>query len=237
MTNSTVYPHDPIEEIQPDVFMVRGEIGLNRLVVITRNMAIVRHDGELTLIDPIRLSPSEEKRLESLGKVRRVLRLGPMHGVDDAYYLDRYGAELWAPGLSESYPEPRPDRLLDESSPLPFPDARLFRFEGAKQAEAALLLTRGPGLLITCDAIQTYADYSHNNRIARMLLPFIGFPKRTIVGPIWVKLMTPEGGNLESEFRRLLDLDFDQLLSAHGTFLDEGAKRACEAAVDKMFRG
>ena len=104
MSDSPIYPHDPIEEIQPDVFMVRGEIKLNALMTITRNMAIVRHESELTLVDPIRLSPGEEKRLEQLGTVKRILRLGSMHGVDDPYYMDRYGAELWAPGPSKAHP-------------------------------------------------------------------------------------------------------------------------------------
>ncbi len=56
MSDSPVYGHNPIEEIQPDVFMVRGWINLNALMTVTRNMAIVRHAGELTLVDPIRLS-------------------------------------------------------------------------------------------------------------------------------------------------------------------------------------
>jgi len=66
-------------------------------------------------------------------------------------------------------------------------------------------------------------------------MPLIGFPKTTIVGPMWVKMMTPEEGSLESEFRRLLELEFDQLLSAHGSLLETGAHEACERAVDKMF--
>jgi hypothetical protein len=235
MIDSPVYEHDAIEEVQTDVFMVRGCIKMNALMTITRNMAIVRHAGELTLVDPIRLSASEEKRLEALGTVKRILRLGPMHGVDDPYYVDRYAAELWAPGSSEAHPEPKPTLTFDPTTALPFPDAELFCFEGLKQPEAALLLRRGPGLLITCDAIQNYGDYRHNNLFARLLMPFIGFPKTTIVGPIWVKMMTPEGGSLESEFRRLLELEFDQLLSAHGSLLETGAHEACERAVDKMF--
>ncbi len=235
MIDSPVYEHDPIEEIQTDVFMVRGCIKMNPLMTITRNMAIVRHAGELTLVDPIRLSASEERRLEALGTVKRILRLGPMHGVDDPYYVDRYAAEFWAPGPSEAHSEPKPTLTVDATTALPFPDAELFCFEGLKQPEAALLLRRGPGLLITCDAIQNYGDYRHNNLFARLLMPFIGFPKTTIVGPIWVKMMTPEGGNLESEFRRLLELEFDQLLSAHGSLLETGAHEACERAVDKMF--
>ena len=235
MVDPPIYPHDPIEEIQPDVFMVRGAIKLNALMTITRNMAIVRHQGELTLVDPLRLSPGEEKRLEEMGSVKRVLRLGSMHGVDDPYYVARFGAELWAPGPSEAHPEPKPTLEWDESTPLPFPDAELFRFEGLKQPEGALLLRRGKGLLLTCDGIQHYGDYSHNNLPARLMMPLIGFPKTTIVGPMWVKMMTPEGGSLESEFRRLLERDFDQLLSAHGSFLASGAHAACERAVEKMF--
>jgi hypothetical protein len=235
MSDTPIYDHDPIEEIQPDVFMVRGSIKLNALMTITRNMAIVRHAGELTLVDPIRLSAAEEKRLDGLGAVERILRLGPLHGVDDPYYIERYGAELWAPGPSEAHPEPKPTRVFDASTELPFPDAELFCFQGLNQPEAALLLRRGKGLLITCDAIQNYGDYRFNNLAARLLMPLIGFPKTTIVGPMWVKLMTPEGGSLESEFRRLLALDFDQLLSAHGSLLETGAHEACERAVERMF--
>ena len=233
--STPIYPHDPIEEIQPDVFMVRGEIKLNAMMTITRNMAIVRHAGELTLVDPLRLSSQEEERLESLGKVARILRLGSFHGVDDPYYADRYGAELWAPGLSETHPAPEPTVVWDESTAPPFPDAEFFRFEGIKQPEGALLLKRGPGLLLTCDGIQNYGDYSHNNWFARIMMPLIGFKKRTIVGPMWVKMMTPEGGSLEGELRRLLERDFDQLLSAHGTFLASGAHAACERAVDALY--
>jgi len=235
MSDTPIYDHDPIEEIQPDIFMVRGCIKLNALMTITRNMAVVRHGGELTLVDPIRISPAEEKRLEELGTVKRILRLGPFHGVDDPYYAERYGAELWAPGHSESHPEPKPTIVFDAATELPFPDAELFCIQGLKQPEAMLLFRRGKGLLITCDAIQNYGDYRFNNLFARLIMPFIGFPKTTIVGPMWVKMQTPEGGNLASEFRRLLELDFDQLLSAHGSLLETGAHEACERAVDKMF--
>ncbi|MHC4507073.1 MAG: hypothetical protein ACYTFI_27640, partial [Planctomycetota bacterium] len=85
--------------------------------------------------------------------------------------------------------------------------------------------------------IQHYGDYRHNSLLARLVMPFIGFPRTTIVGPVWLKLMTPEGGSLESEFRRLLGLDFDTLLSAHGSLLRGGAHAAVERAVDRAFPG
>lgn len=235
MTHAPAQPHDPIEEILPDVFMVRGSVRMNPLLRITRNMAIVRHEGELTLVDPIRLDAEGEARLRELGTVRRILRLGPLHGVDDPYYIDTFQAELWAPGRSEQYPEPPPDRIVSAGDELPFPDAELFCFSGLTQPEAALRVHREGGLLVTCDCIQHYGDYRHNNLLARTLMPFIGFPRTTLLGPIWLKLMTPPGGSLEPEFRRLLEQPFERLLSAHGSLLREGAHTAVSAAVDRAF--
>lgn len=229
------YPHDSIEEIISDVFMVRGTIKMNALMRITRNMAVIRHEGKLTLVNPIRLNDAGEAQLRALGEVTQILRLGPMHGVDDPYYIDRFNAKLWAQGESAAYPEPKPDRIVSAGSILPFPDARLFCFEGMNQLESALLIGREGGLLLTCDSIQHYGDYRHNNWIARTLMPFIGFPRTTIVGPIWLKIMTPEGGSLESEFRRLLELEFQHLFSAHGSFLQDSAHASIEAAVDRAF--
>lgn len=232
-----IYPHDSMEEIIPDVFMVRGTIRMNALMRITRNMTIVRHDGELTLVNPIRLDKAGEAQLSTLGEIKRILRIGPMHGVDDPYYIDRFGIELWAQETSRAYPEPKPDRIIDADSTLPFPDARLFCFEGMNQAESILLIEREGGLLLTADSIQHYGDYRHNNWLARTLMPFIGFPKTMIVGPIWLKLMTPEGASLESEFRRLLELDFEHFLSAHGSFLRDAAHASVAAAVNRAFPG
>ena len=67
------------------------------------------------------------------------------------------------------------------------------------------------------------------------MMPRIGFPKSTIVGPIWLKMMTPEGASLELEFRRLLKLKFDQLFAAHGTFLEKDAHEAVRTAVKNTF--
>lgn len=40
---------------------------------------------------------------------------------------------------------------------------------------------------------------------------------------------------MEDEFNRLLELEFDTLLSAHGSLLETGAREAVEKAVKKAF--
>ncbi len=227
-------PHDPIVEIAPDIFLVRGAINLNALLRITRNMVIVRNGNELTVINPVRLQPSEEMKLQEMGTVKHVMRSGPMHGMDDPYYVDTFGAEFWCQEGGTTYLEPKIDHPLSEGCDLPFPNADLFCFRGTVQPESAILFKTGKGLLATCDAVQHYGDYKHNNLPARLWMPFIGFPKTTIVGPVWIKIMTPEGQSLKTEFERLLTLDFDAFVSAHGSFLTTGAKPAVSKAIEKV---
>jgi hypothetical protein len=234
MNYPPAYPHDPIEEIGEDLFMARGSIRINALGRITRNMAIVRDAGELTLINPIRLSAAGEEQLNALGDVKRIMRLGPMHGLDDPYYVDK-GAEFWCQAGGTMYTVPEIDQEMSVGSELPFPDAQLFCFDSTKQPESALLIQRAGGILLTCDAIQHYGDYGRTSLIPRLLMPFIGFPKTTLLGPIWLKLMTPDGASLRGEFERLLTLEFDGLLSAHGSFLQTGAHEAVERAVARAF--
>ncbi|HVO26000.1 MAG TPA: hypothetical protein VMW56_20465 [Candidatus Margulisiibacteriota bacterium] len=235
MAYAPAYPHDPIEPIAEDVFMVRGSTRMNALLRISRNMAIIRHRGELTLVNPIRLDAAGETQLRGLGEVKRMVRLGSLHGVDDPYYADSFHADLWSQPGGTTYTQPAIACELSESTELPFPGADLFCFRGTKQPESALLLKRSGGILLTCDAIQHYGDYRHNNLPARLAMPFIGFPKTTIIGPIWLKMMTPQGGLLQREFERLLGWEFDSLLSAHGSYLRSGAHAAVAAALRRSF--
>ncbi len=65
---------------------------------------------------------------------------------------------------------------------------------------------------------------------------WMGFSLTTLVGPLWLKYMTREGGSLRPDFERLLELDFDCLLTAHGTPLRTGAKQAVAQAVERAFQ-
>jgi len=229
------YPHGSPEEIESDVFMVRGSTKLNSMVRITRNMTVIRHKGELTLVNPIRLSREGEAQLVMLGNVKHILRLGFLHGLDDRYYVERFKAQLWSQPGGLKYPLPPVQNELHEESEMPFPNASLFCFKDTLQPESALLIKRGNGLLITCDAIQHYGDYKYNNFLARIMLPLMGFRQTTLIGPIWLRMVTPEGASLDPEFGRLLSLDFDALVSAHGSFLATGAKAGVRNARARAF--
>ena len=230
-----IYPHGDIEPIGTDLYMVRGSIKLNPLMRISRNMGIVREGSKLTLVNPIRLRLDIEKKLEALGDIKNIVRLGAFHGVDEGYYVETFGAQFWSQPNGVTYNEPLIDIEIGMGGLTPVEDSQFFEFNETVEPECALLLERDGGVLFTCDSIQNYADYSFNNWATKLVLPWIGFPKATIVGPIWLKLMTPKNGSLEEEFKRLLKLSFDKLLSAHGTFLAGDAHSAVKNAIEKAF--
>jgi len=92
-------PHGEIEEVFPDVFFVTGtsrpDFGGDALQ-FSRNMTIVRDNGDLSLINTVRLDDAGLARLDSLGRVTNVVKIGVFHGIDDAFYLERYDAKQWA---------------------------------------------------------------------------------------------------------------------------------------------
>ncbi len=224
--------HDPIEEIFPDVFLVRGSYRMNALMTFSRNMVIVRHQDELVVFNSVRLSPEAEAELEALGQVKHVMRLGYFHGQDDRYYVDRYKAEFWGPIASRAQPGPAITQSLTENAELPVPGLKAFLFRQTRHPEVAVLLERHGGVLIGCDALQYYADRRFCSLFARVFMPLMGFPLRLIIGPLWLKAMTPTGSSLRPDFERLQALEFKHYIAAHGSLLRDNAQSAVREAVE-----
>ena len=238
MNYPDVLPHDTPKQIEEDLFVVHGCVKPNALVRFTRNMTIVRDQGQLTLINPVRLDDAGLLVLEDLGEIAHVLRLGSAHGMDDPFYVDRYNADFWSFEGGTTYTTPVIKHTLSEGGTLPFSNAKLFAFNHLVEPEGAILLERSPGILLTCDAIQSYAKFPHmphTNWLARRMLPRLGFTRETLIAPPWMKMAVKDRDGIKAEFERLLRLDFDQLLSAHGTFVTKNAHAEVEHAFVKIF--
>jgi len=239
MDYPSALPHDLPKQIAEDVFVVHGCVKPSAVVRFTRNMAIVRDKNELTLINPVRMDDAGLAELDKLGKVAHIMRLAPSHGMDDPFYVDRYNAEFWSLEGGTTYTEPKITQPLVEGGVLPFSNAKLFVFKHMHEPEAAILLERSQerarGMLLTCDAIQSYASYPHTNWLARKILPLIGFTQETLIPKMWLKLAVQNQEGIKAEFERLLELDFEQLLSGHGTFVEKNAHIEIKSAFDIKF--
>lgn len=222
-------PHGPISEIFPDVFFVTGGFRFGPGLSITRNMTVVRQGGELVALNSVRLGPEGEAALDALGKVKHVVRVGEFHGADDPYFVERYGATLWAPKGAKLQPGLTARDITPDSSPLE--GARVFGFGRARGHEVAILLDRDGGALVTCDSYQNWTTFDGCSLLGKVMMHAMGFGPTLIGGP-WAKRMGPE---VRGDFEQLLDEPFRHLIPAHGTVLRDTAKDGLRTAMAKRF--
>jgi len=228
------YPHDPIIELYPDVYLLHGSIRMGPGMRMNRNMVILRSSGELTLINPVRMSEAGLSALDALGKVVRLIRLGDFHGLDDRFYVERYRADFWCQAGQESYPQPKADVVFSEAVDCPVCGTSFFIFENARFPEAAIFIPRYR-LLITTDSLQHWNGYTYFTAFTKVAFKLLGFKTGLNIGGPWVKRVTPKGGSMKPDFDRLLAFDFDAIIGAHGSILKCGAKEALVKEMQRAF--
>lgn len=236
MTNySPAWPHSDIKEIFPNIFYVMGTNKTTHEGVDlqhSRNMIIVRHDKQLSLINTVRLDENGLQALNKLGEVKNVVRIGAFHGRDDAFYLDRYHAKFWAlKGMQDQHGHAI-DVELSENGRMPFPECSLFIFETSVFAEGILHLDQEGGILITCDSIKNWltADEYFNNTSATL------YKEQGFFGPANISTVWKEACQVKvSDFKKLQQLSFHHLLSAHGEPLLNDAYEKVADSVRQAF--
>jgi hypothetical protein len=228
-------PHGPLAEIFPDVFFVTGmmkTVLMDAPWQFSRNMTVVRDNGALTLINAIRLDQAGLARLESLGRVANVVKIGSLHGRDDAFYRQRYGAQFWAmAGMTHKH-ELVADRELRPGGELLFTGCSVFVFRTTKWPECVLRIDRAGGILVACDSLQNWLQpdefFSDESRQA---MTNMGFFQPANFGPLWMHTNEPQS----EDFARLCELPFQHALCAHGAPLRDTAKEAYTARLRQVF--
>jgi hypothetical protein len=226
-----------LREVFPGVWLASSKIWmripLGIRISFSRNMvALLGNDGWVVL-NPVRLSERAERDMLAKGPIRHAVRLGTYHGMDDAYYAERLGAQFWAvPGV-HAHPEPAGTRAITEGGAFPVPGAQVVIFSKATRAECVVNLPQHR-LLVTCDSVQNYENDSLISLLGRLVMRPAGFFTPCVIGPIWLKASTPKGGSLRSDFERVIALDFDHLIGGHGTPKIGGAKAALAQNVEKL---
>ena len=229
------YKHEQIKPLLENVYWVHGSIKMAPAMYMNRNMVIIKEENMLYLINPIRLNEKEEQKLKMMGKVVAILRLGDFHGVDDQYYVDKFGCEFWCQKNQTSYPLPVADHCIASGVKPPIKNAEFFIFSTALYPESALLL-KDKKLLITTDSIQYWTDWQHMSVLGKIVLWVMGFRRGLFIGKPWLRRVTPKGGSLKEDFDSLLALDFNHLIAAHGKPLFHDARQNVKSLINTTFR-
>jgi hypothetical protein len=228
-------PHGRLEEVFPDVFFVTGTM---RTVLMdaqwqfSRNMTVVRDGGALTLVNAVRLDEEGLAQLDALGSVANVVKIGSLHGRDDAFYKERYGAKLWAlPGMTHAHGL-LADAELTAGGEVPFAGCGVFIFRSTKLPECILRIDRAGGILVACDSLQNWLepDEYFSNESRRMMTE-MGFFEPANLGPLWRQVCEPRA----EDFVRLRELAFRHALCGHGAPLRHTAKEAYTERFQRVF--
>jgi hypothetical protein len=228
-------PHGELEEVFPGVFFVTGTMKTVLMGAhwhFSRNMVVVRDGEALTLVNSVRLDEAGLRRLESLGTVRNVVKIGALHGIDDAFYKARYGAAFWAlPGMQHERGLV-PDKLLAEGGEMPFAGCSVFVFRHTRLPEGILRIDREGGILVACDALQNWVEPNeYFSDDSRRTMTEMGFFQKANFGPVWMQVNEPKA----QDFRRLLELPFRHALCGHGSPLRDVAHQAYEERFGRVF--
>ena len=229
--------HLPPWQCFPDVWLAAGttsmSIPLGLKITLSRNMVAVRAPDGWVLLNPVRLSEAAEAELLAQAPFKHAVRLGTFHGRDDRYYVDKFGVEFWGVPGEQTYSEPKISREITEEGPFPIPGARVVIFKRATRPECVVSLPQHR-LLVTCDSVQHYERDRLLSTLGKLVMYPMGFFTPCVIGPIWLRVVTPPGGSMRADFERVLGLDFDNLVSAHGTPKLGGAKAALARNVERL---
>ena len=230
-----VMPHGSIAEVFPDVFFVTGSYKgefFGSMWQFSRNMTIVRHGDALTLINAVRLDDAGLDALDALGKVKNVVKIGSMHGHDDAFYLDRYAATFWAMAGMPHAEGLAVGKELQVGGEMPFPDCTMFAFATTKLPECILRLERAGGIMIACDSLQNWVgpdEFIIEDTVEKM--QGMGFFEPANLGPAWMHVNEPQA----ADFVRLKEVTFQHALCGHGTPVRDTAQADFAATFKRVF--
>ena len=233
--HNPVMPHGNFQEVFPGVYFVQGTYTgefFGSMWTFSRNMTVIKEGDALTLINAVRLDDAGLAALDALGTVTHVVKIGSMHGHDDAFYVDRYKAAFWAmPGMPHAEGLTA-DRDLAVGGEMPFSGCTMFAFETTKLPECILVLDREGGIAIACDALQNWVaqdDFIDDETAEKMA--GMGFFTPATLGPAWLHVNEPS----PSDFQRLKNLPFAHALCGHGQPLMDSAREDYAATFARIF--
>ena len=228
-------PHGQLAEVFPDVFFVTGMMKTMLMDVpwqFSRNMIVVRSGEALTLINSIRLNDTGLRQLETLGRVANVVKIGSLHGRDDAFYRQRYGATFWALAGMTHEDGLGAGHVLQPDGEMPFKGCGVFVFRTIKQPECILSINHSGGILVSCDSLQNWLEPDEFfSDETRRLMTEMSFFQPANIGPLWLQINEPH----REDFARLLNLSFRHALCGHGVPLRDFAKEAYAARIQNLF--
>lgn len=198
-----------LEQVFDDVWWAWGTVRFGPGLLFPRSMTIVRERGELVVLHPIVMPEEEQAKIEALGPIKHIVRLGAFHGMDDLAYQKRYAPTTWLPPGVDVAEGLRIDRELKASGELPLAGATLVSFDSSRTPETAIVLARHGGILLACDSVQNWEATTGCSFLGRAMARFMGFRGGSSVTSVcrpshrhWLRHVHPVAARAARRYRR-----------------------------------
>ena len=212
----------PLRQLAPDLWVAERPQSFLGLPVGTRMTVVRLSGGRLLLHSPVALDPALREALDALGRVCFVVapnRVHHLHAGDVAKHYPE--ARLWlAPGLERKRPDLAFEALLSDEAPAEWRgevDQVFFRSRPYEHEVA--FFHRASHTLVLCDLAFNFGpSAAWPTRLLMRAIRSYGRLAPSKLDPLLIRDRRAARESLE----RILALDFDRIVVAHGDVLERG---------------
>ena len=218
----TVLPHDPLEEIEPVLLTVVGQIPMP-LGNFPRRMTVVGLPGKRTAIwSPVALVEPDMKRIEALGTPAFLIIPNPAHRLDARPFRARYpqAKVITAPAARTRVAEAVP---VDDVNADLGTDIELVTVAGVDQLELAMLVRSERGLsLLTNDFIGNVGHPKGSG--AWIMARLMGYGPTPRIPRVARRMFIKQPEALAAQMEQWAAIpDLKRVIPSHGDIIDEDA--------------
>jgi len=222
-----------LKEITSNIWVAEQPLKYFGLGIRTRMTVIRLLNGELAIISPIRIEDPVAQQLNELGKIGYVIAPNLYHHLFAASFKKQYpDATFWAtPGLKEKEPHLPIDKTIGEEN-FPFANELQYIFldgfrtlvpAGFESLNEFVFLHSATGTLIITDAAFNF-DKTFSLPV-QLAARASGIYNK--LGPsVLEKLAIRKKDAMKRSIEKVLAWDFDRVIMAHGSIIEQGGKQA-----------
>lgn len=226
-----------IRTLAPDVYAVTSCIELGLGFALPLRCTIVRGtDGGVVVVAPSALDEEAVSFIGALGPVRAIVAPNRLHHLSLAAASARWpAAKVYAaPGLADKLAGVRIDHTLSDGTGALGEALTTVAVQGAPGLSELVLLHRPSKTLVVTDLVFNVREPS--GWLTPLVLRAVGAHRRLAQSRA-LRLMVKDRAAAAASARRVVALDFDRLVMAHGEVVETNARAELEAALAWMLAG
>lgn len=225
-----------LKQVAEGVFEVTSELKLGLgFVLPIRSTILVQGSGEVTIVSPIRFDEATSAAIDALGPVTRIIAPNKFHHLFLGKAAKRWPAArvYAAPGLGEKRKDLHIDEVLSGGEGSLGPDLSWLEMAGAPALREIAVVHQPSRTLILTDLV--FNIVSPRGFMTGLVLRIMGTFGRLAQSRL-VRASIRDKAKAAASARRMLELDFDRLVVAHGDVIESGAKEKLSPVLAPMMR-